>query len=118
MSSAAPVAKGSGRLQGDAFVHHLNTNLHGLSMVKILPGGHYVTRDPNEMLVTVLGSCVSACIRDPLTGFGGMNHFMLPDGPKLDDAGASNAMRYGSHAMEVLINKVLASGCARRPARI
>ena len=46
---------------------------------KILPGQYYVTaRD--LMIVTVLGSCVSACIRDRSTGFGGMNHFMLPEG--------------------------------------
>jgi len=46
-------------------------------VVKILPGEFYVTRDKEEVLVTVLGSCVSACIRDPQMQIGGMNHFML-----------------------------------------
>ena len=47
-------------------------------MMKVFPGEFYITRESDEVLVTVLGSCVSACIRDPVVGFGGMNHFMLP----------------------------------------
>ena len=47
-------------------------------MVKVFPGEFYVTKKTDEVLVTVLGSCVSACIRDPFAGIGGMNHFMLP----------------------------------------
>jgi chemotaxis protein CheD len=48
-------------------------------VVKLLPGQYYVTAG-YEVLITVLGSCVSACIRDPIRGVGGMNHFMLPQG--------------------------------------
>jgi chemotaxis protein CheD len=78
--------------------------------LKVLPGEYLVTaRD--VMLVTVLGSCVSACVRDPLAGVGGMNHFMLPDGDNGSAAGAS--ARYGSYAMEVLINELLKLGAAR-----
>jgi chemotaxis protein CheD len=79
---------------------------------KILPGEYYYT--PKDMLiVTVLGSCVSACIRDRMTGQGGMNHFMLPDGG--GDAGSpvSASMRYGTFAMEVLINDLLKAGARR-----
>jgi chemotaxis protein CheD len=77
---------------------------------KILPGEYYYT--PREMLiVTVLGSCVSACIRDRLTGLGGMNHFMLPDGG--DSGPVSASMRYGTYAMEVLINDLLKAGARR-----
>ena len=79
---------------------------------KILPGEYYYT--PKDMLiVTVLGSCVSACIRDRVTGLGGMNHFMLPDGG--GDAGSpvSASMRYGTYAMEVLINDLLKAGARR-----
>ena len=47
-------------------------------MVKVFPGEFYVTNKSDEVLVTVLGSCVTACIRDPFAGVGGMNHFMLP----------------------------------------
>lgn len=45
---------------------------------KLMPGDYYVTNQ-DEMLTTVLGSCVAACIRDVVTGVGGMNHFMLPE---------------------------------------
>jgi chemotaxis protein CheD len=77
---------------------------------KILPGEYYYTN--REMLiVTVLGSCVSACIRDRKSGMGGMNHFMLPDGG--DSGPVSASMRYGSYAMEVLINDLLKAGARR-----
>ena len=76
---------------------------------KILPGEYYFT-NKDMLIVTVLGSCVSACIRDRVTGLGGMNHFMLPDGG--GDAGSpvSASMRYGTFAMEILINDLLKAG--------
>jgi chemotaxis protein CheD len=79
---------------------------------KILPGEYYYT-GKNMLIVTVLGSCVSACIRDRVTGLGGMNHFMLPDGG--GDAGSpvSASMRYGTFAMEILINDLLKAGARR-----
>lgn len=80
---------------------------------KISPGEYYFT-NKDMMIVTVLGSCVSACIRDTKTGIGGMNHFMLPDGAKADkDNPASESMRYGTYAMEVLINELLRNGAKR-----
>lgn len=80
---------------------------------KISPGEYYYT-DKNMLIVTVLGSCVSACIRDKKTGIGGMNHFMLPDGSGADnDNPASESMRYGTYAMEVLINQLLRNGARR-----
>ena len=79
---------------------------------KILPGEYYYT--PKDMLiVTVLGSCVSACIRDRVSGLGGMNHFMLPDGGGYANSPASASARYGSYAMEILINDLLKSGARR-----
>lgn len=65
------------------------------------------------MIVTVLGSCVSACLRDRVSGVGGMNHFMLPDGGGEADSPVSASMRYGTYAMEVLINDVLKAGARR-----
>jgi chemotaxis protein CheD len=76
--------------------------------LKVLPGEYLVTGE-DLMLVTVLGSCVAACLRDPLAGIGGMNHFMLPDGEQHDGASA----RYGAYAMEMLINELLKRGAAR-----
>ena len=79
---------------------------------KILPGEYYFT--PKDMLiVTVLGSCVAACIRDRVTGIGGMNHFMLPYGGTDVDSPVSASMRYGTYAMEVLINELLKAGARR-----
>jgi chemotaxis protein CheD len=77
---------------------------------KILPGEYYVS-DRGMLLVTVLGSCVAACIRDVDAGVGGMNHFMLPDDGGRDAVGTS--ARYGTYAMEVLINHLLKMGARR-----
>lgn len=81
---------------------------------KILPGEFYVTRN-KEAITTVLGSCISACIRDPVSGIGGMNHFMLPDegGKSFEDISLSDAARYGNYAMEMMINEILKNGGRR-----
>jgi len=88
---------------------------------KILPGEFYVSR-AGEMIVTVLGSCVSACIRDKQLGIGGMNHFMLPieSEHSTDNWGGkvSHASRYGNWAMEYLINAILKLGGTRRNLEI
>ena len=74
--------------------------------LKVLPGEFLVT-DQDVMLVTVLGSCVAACIRDPLAGVGGMNHFMLPDS---DGDASGESARYGSYAMEMMLNELYKRG--------
>ena len=81
--------------------------------VKLLPGEYFVT-DKDMLLVTVLGSCVAACIRDSQNGIGGMNHFMLPDNGSDTHAPVNASARYGIYAMEILINQLLKLG-ARRP---
>ena len=86
--------------------------------VKVFPGDHYVTATADEMLVTILGSCVTACIRDPLAAVGGMNHFMLPEATGAGWDTASASMRYGNVAMERLINDILARGGARQRLEI
>jgi len=86
----------------------------GSWVVQVLPGEFYVTRS-NEIVTTVLGSCVSTCIRDPRAGISGMNHFMLPDEGKLvgSHGNISAGGRYGVHAMELLINQILKLGGKR-----
>ena len=84
---------------------------------KILPGEYYVTRG-TEVISTVLGSCIAACIRDVEAGVGGMNHFMLPEelSPGSDAWGAGDgtpSTRYGVYAMESLINSTLKLGGRR-----
>lgn len=80
--------------------------------VKLLPGEYFVTNQ-EIMLVTVLGSCVAACIRDSYSGIGGMNHFMLPDGGGDPGSPMSSSARYGTFAMEILINQLLKLGAKR-----
>lgn len=88
------------------------------NVVRVLPGEHYVSTNSEEVIVTVLGSCVSACIRDPLTGVGGMNHFMLPESNTGNWGTVSATMRYGNFAMETLINEILKTGCTRERLEI
>ena len=79
---------------------------------KVLPGEYYVT-GKDMLIVTVLGSCVAACIRDTQSGVGGLNHFMLPDGGTDENNPASTSARYGSYAMEILINHITKLGARR-----
>ena len=78
--------------------------------IHVIQGEYFVTADPEVLLTTTLGSCVAACMRDPIAGVGGMNHFLLPDGKGRIDAAAT---RYGAYAMELLINGLLAAGARR-----
>lgn len=84
---------------------------------RILPGEYYVTRN-DEGVYTTLGSCISACIRDKVTGIGGMNHFMLPateaEAASMKASGSSSATRYGNYAMEHLINEIMRNGGKRQ----
>ena len=79
---------------------------------KIMPGEYYATtRD--MLVVTVLGSCVSVCLRDKTNGIGGMNHFMLPCGDHDPQNPVSASARYGAYAMEMLINHLAKLGAKR-----
>jgi chemotaxis protein CheD len=122
LSSGAEVAEPPAPLPGFEHFQRFWDRENGCWMVKILPGEYYVSRS-EEAISTVLGSCVSACVRDPTRGLGGMNHFMLPEdaavGPNdwLDPA-VGLATRYGSYAMESLINDLLKLGAARERLEI
>jgi chemotaxis protein CheD len=79
--------------------------------VHIIQGEFFVTTDRDVMVTTILGSCVAACIRDPLAGVGGINHFLLPG--NLGHAKSSEAERVGVHLMELLVNGLLKAGARR-----
>jgi chemotaxis protein CheD len=101
--------------QEPGFVEHLANNRYfdrkfESEAVKVLPGEYFVTAT-NVLMVTVLGSCVSACIRDREKGIGGMNHFMLADSGETSALSAS--ARYGTYAMEILINHLLKMGARK-----
>ncbi|QEW06129.1 chemoreceptor glutamine deamidase CheD [Nitrincola iocasae] len=97
---------------------HLATNCYydryfDTQAVKVLPGQYFATHD-DTMIVTVLGSCVSVCLRDRLSGIGGMNHFMLPHDSGADsDSLIAASGRYGVYAMELLVNHLLKLGASR-----
>ncbi len=78
--------------------------------INIVQGEFYVTDDPAVMVSTLLGSCVAACIRDPVAKVGGINHFLLP-GTSSDGRGADE--RIGVHLMELLVNGLLKAGARR-----
>jgi chemotaxis protein CheD len=96
-------------------------NATGMPTARILPGEFYVTRE-DEVIDTVLGSCVAACIRNPRLGIGGMNHFMLPrpagTGNDAWEKVAGRATRYGTASMEQLINRVLSAGGERKELEV
>jgi chemotaxis protein CheD len=96
-------------------------NAAGVSTARILPGEYYVTRE-DEVIDTVLGSCVAACIRNPRLSIGGMNHFMLPrpsgTGNDAWEQVAGRATRYGTASMEQLINSVLRAGGTRQDLEV
>ena len=73
--------------------------------VKILPGEYFVHHE-DLLIMTTLGSCIAACLWDRSARVGGMNHFMLPEG-------AGDSGRYGSYAMELLINEMMKRGAQR-----
>jgi chemotaxis protein CheD len=82
----------------------------GVHVIKVLPGEYLVGAD-DDVIVTVLGSCVAACLRDPGLGIGGMNHFMLPERGAGDSALANAA--FGLQAMELLIGELVKRGSRR-----
>lgn len=82
----------------------------GANNITILPGGYGTTGSEDDMLMTLLGSCVAACIRDPIAKVGGLNHFLLAE-PSIQVNSPSN--RYGVYAMECLINDILKKGGVR-----
>lgn len=76
----------------------------------IIQGEFGISDNPDEAISTILGSCVAAFLRDPISGIGGMNHFLLPG----TDQSERNALKYGINAMELLINALIQAGARRR----
>jgi chemotaxis protein CheD len=83
--------------------------------IHVVQGEQHVDSDPNAMLTTILGSCISACIWDAVRGIGGMNHFLLPgeENQTSDPGSGGSSARYGVHAMELLVNALLRRGARR-----
>jgi chemotaxis protein CheD len=84
----------------------------GAKRLHVVQGEFAVSDDPDVMMGTILGSCVSACMRDPVAGVGGMNHFLLP-GERETTAEGPQGMRYGVQSMELLLNALYRKGARR-----
>ncbi|MBS0508249.1 MAG: chemoreceptor glutamine deamidase CheD [Proteobacteria bacterium] len=101
-----PQLKAQARKSGEASFFFFDPHFQH-NAVKVLPGEYFVARE-QLAIMTVLGSCIAACLWDSRMRVGGMNHFMLPDGDSGDASG-----RYGSYAMELLINEMMKQGARR-----
>lgn len=80
-----------------------------IQKINIVQGEYHVSCEPDLAITTLLGSCVAACINDPIARVGGMNHFLLPG----EDTSSPLVARHGVHLMELLINGLLKQGAAR-----
>jgi len=92
---------------GEASFFFYDAHFHS-EAVKVLPGEYFVFNE-DVLIMTTLGSCIATCLWDRQAKIGGMNHFMLPD----NGGGASDSGRYGSFAMELLINEMMKMGASR-----
>ncbi|MBB97415.1 MAG: chemotaxis protein CheD [Rhodobacteraceae bacterium] len=77
--------------------------------IHVIQGQFRIADKSTQVLSTLLGSCVAACMSDPVLGIGGMNHFLLPG----NDPNSTNNVKYGAHSMEQLVNALLRRGAAR-----
>jgi len=83
-------------------------------LIHIHQGECRISEDPAAVLTTMLGSCIAACLHDPVARVGGMNHFLLPEG---ENADRSASLRYGAYSMELLVNGLLSIGANRERLR-
>jgi chemotaxis protein CheD len=90
---------------------HVRRSTADGEVVHIVQGEQFVSEDPNVVIATLLGSCVAACLRDPVAGVGGMNHFLLPGADS--SRGETENIGIGVHAMELLVNALLSHGARR-----
>lgn len=86
----------------------------GSRRINVIQGHHYVDDDPSTVLTTILGSCIAACLWDPIANVGGMNHFLLPgDNVNRQQSSKSDAQRYGVNLMELLLNDLFCRGAVK-----
>ncbi|MBB5710741.1 chemotaxis protein CheD [Sphingomonas xinjiangensis] len=85
--------------------------------MSIVQGENAIVAEPEVLISTLLGSCVAACLYDPVAKLGGMNHFLLGEPGADHRVGMNEMSRYGLHAMELLINGMMARGAMRSRLR-
>jgi chemotaxis protein CheD len=114
LAGPLPVPREPAPVRGFEGIHRYFEFASGMWIAQIVPGESYVTRG-GELISTVLGSCISTCMRDAEAGVGGMNHFMLPHDPS---GGPGASGRYGLFAMEQLINALMKCGARRQALEV
>ncbi len=92
-------------------------DIQGMQTIHLKAGDYHITNQ-NQIITTVLGACLSACVRDRELGIGGMNHFILPyfavnENSDWEYTAVNSAIRFGTHNMEQLINSILKQGGKR-----
>ncbi|HNX25007.1 MAG TPA: chemotaxis protein CheD [Spirochaetota bacterium] len=87
--------------------HKLGKNLN-----IIYPGEYYIT-NKDELIGTLLGSCVSVCLHDPENKIGGMNHFMLPGKISKADIFSDDNARYGIASINKIVSEIVAKGASK-----
>ncbi len=91
-----------------SFHHKLNRDMY-----EIIAGDYHAAGEKNIVFTTLLGSCISVCLKDSITGIAGINHFMLPGRVTAEEITGSDDARYGINAMELLINSMMKLGAQR-----
>ena len=85
--------------------------------VKVIHAGEWHVSNSDEMVLTILGSCVAVCIHDPVNRVSGMNHFMLPGRISDRDISGEKTARYGITAMKILLKNLAGLGADRSSMR-
>lgn len=80
--------------------------------IAVIQGEVHVSSDPQVEFTTVLGSCVTTCLFDPVARIGGMNHFLLAEPPEQQKGGAFDE-HYGLFLMELLVNRMIGKGAEK-----
>jgi chemotaxis protein CheD len=110
--SSSPASRPASNATDSERRFYFDNRLNSL-VVSVCQGHFYVSSSPYEVLSTVLGSCIAVCMRDPVAGCGGMNHFLLPNQSEQHDGLPSASLRYGSYSIERLTNALVARGALR-----
>ncbi|MCP4133597.1 MAG: chemotaxis protein CheD [bacterium] len=81
--------------------------------IKIIHPGEFFVSGEDEIIGTLLGSCVAVCLIDTVTGYAGMNHFMLPGRISVQDIFQDRSARYGITAINHLMAEMIKMGALR-----
>jgi chemotaxis protein CheD len=82
--------------------------------IRIIHPGEFYVSDEDEIIGTLLGSCIAVCLHDKHNNVSGMNHFMLPGRISVRDIFADKSAKYGITAINSLIEKMKKIGGVKK----